>query len=154
MKSAASGETTSQYIDRMAGLVYLYAAMLQLPPTSVQPSRAKDDIVPGSLLLPRIWTYLSRLISQPYLMSLAPAPHVLAAVLEAAGDVALVVFGKQMAKLSNTIRMKCEMADRGDPNPIGGSDPEGKAGRVKLMLLVEKWHTEGMLNPKGSIPSS
>lgn len=147
----------------MVGLVALYAAMLQMPPTSVTLGRgvqadqiragAKDEVVPGALLLPRLWTWLARLTSNAVLMRQSAAPHMLAAILETAGDTAMAAFKKEMVKLRVVLWKKCVAPDRGnDPDPIGGTEGEGKAGRVRLGLLLEQWQTKGYVGVEGSIP--
>jgi len=154
---AVAAETQSQYIERMVGLVTLYAAMLQTPPTSVQADQiragAKDEVVPGALLLPRLWTWLARLTSNAALMRQSAAPHILAAIVETAGDTAMAAFKKEMVKLRVALWKKCVAPDGGnDPDPIGGNEGEGKAGRVRLALLLEQWQTKGSIGIDGAIP--
>jgi hypothetical protein len=75
------------------------------------------------------------------------APHVLAAALETAGDRALEVYGRQMAKIRDALGRKAfDTAD-----PIGGSleGGEGRAGRVRLGLMLEQWVMDGYLRPDG-----
>lgn len=147
----------------MVGLVTLYAAMLQTPPTSVTLGQgiqanqicagAKDEVVPGALLLPRLWTWLARLTSNAALMRQSAAPHILAAILETAGDTAMTAFKKEMVKLRIALWKKCVAPDRGnDPDPIGGAEGEGKAGRVRLALLLEQWQTKGYIGVNGTLP--
>src|ERR1700733_1476392 len=101
--------------------------MLQTPPTSLQADQiragAQDEVVPGALLLPRLWTWLARLTSNAALMRQSAAPHILAAILEAAGDTAMAAFKKEMVKLRVMLWKKCIAPDRGnDPDPIGGNE--------------------------------
>lgn len=151
--------------------------MLQTPPSAItsspsssfaQPSApsldptqilqtATDEVVPGALLLPRIWTWISRLSSNKALMSQSAAPHVLAAILETAGDRAMVCYKGQMAKMCVAIARKCAEDEAnaavgntgGEDGPIGGHEGEGKAGRVRLALFLEKWQTDGKIAPHG-----
>lgn len=154
-------ESQSQYIDRMVGLVTLYAAMLQTPPTSVLQGQgvqadqiraeAKNEVVPGALLLPRLWTWLARLTSNPTLMRQSAAPHILNAILETSGNIAMMAFKKEMTKFRMALGRKCVLPDHGqDPDPIGGTDGEGKAGRVRLALFLEQWQTKGFIAVQGA----
>jgi len=68
------------------------------------------------------------------------------AVIEVAGERALEVFGKQMAKMRRVLAKKC--LDEGPGGEVvGGKD--GKAGRMRLGLMLEKWEREGKLSSIG-----
>lgn len=147
----------------MVGLVTLYAAMLQTPPTSVSHGQgvyadqirlgAKNEVVPGALLLPRLWTWLARLTSNVILMRQSAAPHILAAILETTGNAAMMAFRKETAKLRTVLWRKCVAPDHGnDQDPIGGTDGEGKAGRVRLALFLEQWESKGTIAVAGALP--
>lgn len=147
----------------MVGLVTLYAAMLQIPPTSVMQGQgvhadqiraeAKNEVVPGALLLPRLWTWLARLISNPILMRQSVAPHILTAILETSGNIAMMAFKKEMVKLRTMLGRKCVEPDQTqDADPLGGTTGEGKAGRVRLSLLLEQWQAKGFIDSHGATP--
>lgn len=85
-------------------------------------------------------------------MSNPIAPHVVAAGLEIAGDRAMEVYGKQMVKMRDLLGRKAFDATGASGELIGGRESgEGKAGRVRLGLVLEEWVKNGKLNPPGRI---
>lgn len=75
------------------------------------------------------------------------APVILSCALETAGDAAMAAWGKQMVKLRSALGRKAsELEEPGKPL-IGG--PDGKAGRIRLRLLLEKWVANNELRPEG-----
>ncbi|KAF9508515.1 hypothetical protein BS47DRAFT_1397742 [Hydnum rufescens UP504] len=144
-RPASSGETTPQYIERMGGLVTLYAAILQTP-IQTTTSREAAQRIPAYLRFPRFWTWLARLVGNSDLMSDPAASHLLACALETAGDRAMEVWGKQMVKLRAALGRKAFEAD-GSVHLLGGE--EGKAGRIRLGLLLDAWQKNGAIHPPG-----
>jgi len=140
---ASSSETSSQIIDRLTGMLTLYAAVLQTSASgfgAVAPSS-----LPYHFQLPRLWTLLARIATTAPLIYDRTAPQVLYALIETAGDRLLEVYGKQVVKMMKTIGKRCVMAD-GD-EVVGGKD--GKASRVRLGLLLDKWQKEGKVGGVG-----
>ena len=129
----------------MGGLVTLYAAILQTPTQTIT-SREAAQRIPMYLRFPRFWTWLARLVGNSDLMSDSAAPHILACALETAGDRAMETWGKQMVKLQTTLGRKAFEAD-GSVGLLGGE--EGKAGRVRLGLLLDGWQKSGAIRPAG-----
>ncbi|KAF8331480.1 GLE1-like protein [Cantharellus anzutake] len=137
----SSGETTVQYIERLGGLVTLYAAILQTPYQSNLPAEQLHQI-PTYVRLPRLWTWIIRLVNHPGLMADRAAPVILSCILEATGEVASAMWPRQMAKLRSVLLQKASEPEQPGSSLIGG--PEGKAGRVRLKLLMEKWEKDGL----------
>ncbi|CCO37657.1 Nucleoporin gle1 AltName: Full=Nuclear pore protein gle1 [Rhizoctonia solani AG-1 IB] len=132
-------ETTSQYTDRMVGQLALYAALLQ---TSPLPAQIQLESVPPPFRLPKLWTWLARVLNSPELLSSPSAPQCLSAVLEVAGDRLSETYGAQFTKLMKAVG---EVVAKG----VGG---EGETGaRVRLGLMVERWEKEGKLGLEGRI---
>jgi nucleoporin GLE1 len=130
-------ETTSQYTDRMVGQLALYAALLQ---TSPLPAQIQLESVPLPFRLPKLWTWLARVLNSPDLLSSPSAPQCLSAVLEVAGDRLCETYGGQFTKLMKAVG---EVVAKG----VGG---EGETGaRVRLGLMVERWEKEGKLGLEG-----
>ncbi|CCO32010.1 Nucleoporin GLE1 AltName: Full=Nuclear pore protein GLE1 [Rhizoctonia solani AG-1 IB] len=130
-------ETTSQYTDRMVGQLALYAALLQ---TSPLPAQIQLESVPPPFRLPKLWTWLARVLNSPELLSSPSAPQCLSAVLEVAGDRLCETYGTQFTKLMKAVG---EVVAKG----VGG---EGETGaRVRLGLMVERWEKEGKLGLEG-----
>ncbi|KAF8310476.1 hypothetical protein DL93DRAFT_2157777 [Clavulina sp. PMI_390] len=163
-KPATSDETSTQYIDRMVGLLTLYGALLQTSPspefmaqTQNNPALhyatfAASTVVPGVLLLPRLWTWTARMCNSAELMSHPGAAHILAAVIGTAGNLGMAVYGAQFQKMMICLMEKCEKPELpgGDESPIGGKEGgEGKAGRVRLLLMLQDWQKDGKLNMEG-----
>ncbi|CCO33344.1 Nucleoporin GLE1 AltName: Full=Nuclear pore protein GLE1 [Rhizoctonia solani AG-1 IB] len=130
-------ETTSQYTDRMVGQLALYAALLQTCPL---PAQIQLESVPLPFRLPKLWTWLARVLNSPDLLSSPSAPQCLSAVLEVAGDRLCETYGGQFTKLMKAVG---EVVAKG----VGG---EGETGaRVRLGLMVERWEKEGKLGLEG-----
>jgi len=142
----SSGETIVQYIERLGGLVTLYAAILQTPYQSTL-SVERLEQIPEYVRLSRLWTWIARLVNHPGLLADRAAPVILSCVLETAGDVAMAMWGKQMAKLQSVLSRKVSEPEEASNTLIGG--PDGKAGRVRLKLLLEKWLANHELRPEG-----
>lgn len=141
----SQNDTITQRIDRISGLMMFYAAILQSP---LPPAFASNPAaVPYPFQLPRLWTWLARVTNDPGLMRDRASPHVLAAVIEAAGDCAADAWGKQIIKFRRVLGRKALEKD-GDANSLLGGQ-EGSAGRVRLGVILEKWEMQGKIEPKG-----
>ncbi|CCO33533.1 Nucleoporin GLE1 AltName: Full=Nuclear pore protein GLE1 [Rhizoctonia solani AG-1 IB] len=130
-------ETTSQYTDRMVGQLALYAAHLQ---TSPLPAQIQLESVPPPFRLPKLWTWLARVLNSPDLLSSPSAPQCLSALPEVAGDRLCETYGTQFTKLMKAVGEVVAKGVRG----------EGETGaRVRLGLMVERWEKEGKLGLEG-----
>ncbi|KAH7318912.1 GLE1-like protein-domain-containing protein [Rhizoctonia solani] len=130
-------ETTSQYTDRVVGQLALYAALLQ---TSPVPSQIQLDSIPPQFRLPKLWTWLARMLNSPNLLRSPFAPQCLSVMLEVAGDKLSETYGGQFRKLMKSVE---EVVAKG----VGG---EGETGaRVRLGLMVERWQKEGKFGLDG-----
>lgn len=101
--------------------------------------------IPPAFQLPRLWTWLARVLSDAPLLQDRAAPQLIAAVIETGGDKAAEVWGKQIGKVRVMLGKKC--FEQGSSAAIGGKD--GNAGRVRLGLVLEKWDKEKKINPAG-----
>ncbi|KAB5589252.1 Nucleoporin [Ceratobasidium theobromae] len=130
-------ETSSQYTDRIVGQLALYAALLQTWPL---PAPLKPESISAPFRLPRMWTWLARVLNSPEMLGLSSAPQCLGVVLEVAGDRLFEVYEGQFAKLMKAVS---EVVTKG----VGG---EGETGaRVRLGLMVERWQREGKFGLDG-----
>jgi len=129
----------------MVGILTLYAAVLQTSATTSGFAQPAPSSLPYSFQLPRLWTLLARISSTPQLIYDRAAPQIIYALVETAGDKLLEVYGKQVIKMMKTIGKRCVMDD-GD-EVVGGR--EGKAARVRLGLLLDKWAKEGKVGGVG-----
>ncbi|CUA78445.1 hypothetical protein RSOLAG22IIIB_07083 [Rhizoctonia solani] len=86
-------ETTTQYTDRIVGQLALYAAILQ---KSI-PSQLESvlESVPAQFRLPRLWTWLARVLNSREMLGSSSAPQCISVVLEVAGDQVAETFGGQ-----------------------------------------------------------
>ncbi|CAE7150194.1 unnamed protein product [Rhizoctonia solani] len=130
-------ETTSQYTDRMVGQLALYAALLQ---TSPIPSQIQLESIPPPFRLPKLWTWLARVLNSAELLASPSAPQCLSVVLEVAGDRLAEAYGGQFGKL---IKAVGEVVSKG----VGGESETG--ARVRLGLMVERWSREGKFGLEG-----
>ncbi|KAG8737664.1 hypothetical protein FRC11_001893, partial [Ceratobasidium sp. 423] len=130
-------ETTSQYTDRIVGQLALYAALLQ---TSPVPSQIQLGSIPLPFRLPKLWTWLARVLNSPDLLGSPSAPQCLSVVLEVAGDKLSETYGGQFKKLMKSVG---EAVAKG----VGG---EGETGaRMRLGLMIERWEKEGKFGLEG-----
>ena len=137
----ASGETSVQFIDRVIGMITLYAAVLQTPPLTPDPSTT-----PYPFQFPRLWTWLARMMSNEVLLRDRAAPQLIFAVVETTGNSLQFAYGKQITKLRRGLRNRCLM-DGALGEAVGGK--EGKAPRMRLGLMLEKWESEGKIGGVG-----
>ncbi len=80
------------------------------------------------------------------------APVILSCALETAGDAAMAVWGKQVVKLRSALGRK--VSEPEEPGKILVGGPDGKAGRIRLRLLLEKWLANHELRPEGKTMDS
>ncbi|KAL5634301.1 hypothetical protein ACGC1H_006195 [Rhizoctonia solani] len=130
-------ENTSQYTDRIVGQLALYAALLQ---TSPIPSPIQLDSIPPPFRLPKLWTWIARVLNSSELLSSPAAPQCLSVVLEVAGDRLAETYGAQFRKLMRSVG---EVVTKG----VGGESETG--ARVRLGLMVERWEKEGKFGLDG-----
>ncbi|KAG8876478.1 hypothetical protein FRB97_004139 [Tulasnella sp. 331] len=150
-----SDENSSQYTDRVVGMITLYFAILQTPiqlPSSTssftqpQPSTSLSASIPPIFQFHRTWTWFARVASNTLLLENRAAAQLIYAVVEVAGDKALAVYGKQMVKWRRTLGRRCM-----DEGPLGESvgGKDGKAARTRLGLLLQKWEKDGAIGGEG-----
>lgn len=154
-----SDENSSQYTDRVVGMITLYFAILQTPiqlaPPATSPFSARQaqpqpstlsTAIPPIFQFHRTWTWFARVASNTPLLENRAAAQLIYAVVEVAGDKALAVYGRQMAKWRRTVGGRC-MEDGPAGESVGGRD--GKAARMRLGLLLQKWEKEGAVGGEG-----
>ncbi|KDQ11525.1 hypothetical protein BOTBODRAFT_189727 [Botryobasidium botryosum FD-172 SS1] len=143
LKSNEAPTDITQHFDRISGCMMLYGAILQSPlPPALESNPAS---VPYPFQLPRLWTWLARVMNDPTLTRSRAAPLVIGGILEAAGDRAAEIWGKQIGKLRRALGRKAMEKDGDDV--LGGKD--GDAGRVRLAIILERWEASGKIAPKG-----
>ncbi|KAG9000294.1 hypothetical protein FRB94_005556 [Tulasnella sp. JGI-2019a] len=147
-----SDEKSSQYTDRVIGMITLYFAILQTPIATSPPSSFMSSSSSLSTKIPpifqfhRTWTWFARVASNMPLLENRAAAQLMYAVVEVTGDKAIAVYGRQMVKWRRTIGKRC-MDEGPDGESIGGRD--GKPARIRLGLLLQKWEKEGAVGGEG-----
>ncbi|GAA5959181.1 hypothetical protein JCM21900_001419 [Sporobolomyces salmonicolor] len=134
-----SSETLVQYAQRMAGLLALYASIVQTsplaPPQGPCPSSALPNIPPH--FRPAAgWRWLV-LILRPPLVGLEPTPLLLVTFLEIAGAGMLDVYGRQFAKYLEVLLRE------GVREGKAGFSDKAKSSSVRLLLWLEEWEKKG-----------
>lgn len=139
---ASTGESGVQYSERMAGILALYAAILQTSPVDspqgvfgVPPAEALSRI-PEHFQASAGWRWLVRTLEAP-LVSLEPVPNLLETFLGVAGAGLSEVFGRQFIKL-----LVC-LYRQGLVERKAGFADKSRASQVKLQLLLEEWIAAG-----------
>ncbi|ORY21293.1 GLE1-like protein-domain-containing protein [Naematelia encephala] len=140
----ALDESTSEYIQRMGGILILYFSIVQtcltpliptIPSTPTPTPRQLLALYPAALRLPAGWTWLAYALRKPILAS-APMASMLAIYVEVVAPAAAEVFGGlQVGKV--LVAMKRDCVDR---KRVKG---ESEADRQRLGILVDKWEKEG-----------
>jgi nucleoporin GLE1 len=137
----STGETTPQYIERVVGMMTLYTAILQTP---VAPDSSSS--IPYPFQFTRIWAWLARMLNNDVLLRDRAAPQLIFAVIETAGDSLQIAYGKQISKLRRGLGKRCLL--EGEAGEVVGGK-EGKAPRMRLGLMLDKWEKEGKVGGVG-----
>lgn len=131
-----SGESSTQYTDRMAGIVSLWAAIVQTHPNE-PPQRdaaahegAHHDI-PVSLRPATGWRWIGSVLNGP-LAALDPAPRLINAFMSIAGPVMASTYKKQLHKAAKLV---ADNLDR--------FSPKAKPSVVRLQLQLEDFAKDG-----------
>ena len=137
--SPTSGETTAQYGDRMAGIVALWAAIVQTSPLEAPQSENPSDKsvlarVPPVLRPANGWTWLVRMFSPP-LVGLEPTPRLLDTFITLAGPAMLETYPTQFPKLV------VALLDHGINE--AGFAAKAKPAVVRLSITLEGWRDHG-----------
>ncbi|KAI9511977.1 GLE1-like protein-domain-containing protein [Russula earlei] len=118
-------ETSPDHVARVAGIMRVYFSLLLIPPTSA---------LSREFHMPRLWTFIARLVGQPALLQSSLATELLSVALEVGGSHARDAWGSQWIKLM-ALLYEGVMTD---PSPLGGSGPDTRASRVRLQLEIER----------------
>ena len=138
-------ETSADRTARVAGIMRVYFSLLLLPPSAP---------LSREFHMPRLWTFVARLIGQPALLQSPLATELLSGTrfcnygivfsrsadrkhtvaLEVGGSHARSVWGSQWVKLMALLYEGITT----DPSPLGGSGLEARASRVRLQLEIER----------------
>jgi len=128
-RAKASGlredETNADHTARVAGVMRVYFSLLLLPPPAP---------LPREFHMPRLWTFVARLVGQPALLQSSLAMELLSVALEVGGSRPRDMWGAQWIKLMALLYEGVTT----DPTPLGGSGPEARASRVRLELEIER----------------
>ncbi|KAI0049374.1 hypothetical protein FA95DRAFT_898238 [Auriscalpium vulgare] len=118
------GESISDYVARIAGIMRVYFAILHQPAP-----KALDRM----FQLPRFWAYFARTVSQPSLLKSATSTELLSVALDVGGVHAKNVWGQQWIKM-------LALLYEGVTTGVGGASIGGtsKAAQVRLQLEIER----------------
>ncbi|GAA6023462.1 hypothetical protein JCM11491_000584 [Sporobolomyces phaffii] len=150
--SAASPESSVQYGERMAGLVALYAAILDASPlappqsvpsvSSASTSRETLARVPAWFRPSAGWRFLVLVLRQP-LASLEPVPLVVLQFVAVAHATLAQTYGRQFEKLLAVVLREGIREDK-----AGFDKTKARASIVRLELWLEEWeHSAGRVKP-------
>ncbi|GAA5912058.1 uncharacterized protein JCM6883_007095 [Sporobolomyces salmoneus] len=143
--SPSSSESSVQYSERMAGLVSLYASILQSSPLeppqslpSLSPSSKETlSLIPAHFRPSAGWRWLILLLRPP-LVSLEPTPLLLTQFLQIAGPTLLSTFGRQFKKFLEVL-----LREGVREKKAGFSEEKSRASVVRLELWLEEWEKAG-----------
>lgn len=122
-------ETLGDYTSRVVGMLTLYFSILVT-------STALESPLPPQFAFPRLWAYVSRLMCMPGILKHPVAPQALTAALEVGGSQAKRMWGRQFHKL--LVVMQKTLSDKTTEEMIGGPNVEGRQGRTRVLLEVER----------------
>lgn len=122
-------EPLADYSSRVVGMLTLYFTILVTSSTLSSP-------LPPRFAFPSLWSYVSRLMCAPEILKHPVAAQALTAALEVGGNQARRLWGKQFHKLLQvTYRTLTTPASE---EIIGGPGVEGRQGRTRVLLEVER----------------
>lgn len=138
---ASVDESTLQYTSRMSGIIAMYFAICQTSP-SKPPSNQEMDLsrIPSHFRLRALWSWQARMIS-PNMMEHSITPALFSVLIEIAGPILLLGYGKQISKMWKLIRLE------GIQNGKAGFTKQQTANsaRVRLELLLDEWIKTGKI---------
>ena len=127
----------------MAGIVSLYAAILQTTPFESPPGPLPNAdalrLIPKHFRPAAGWTWLVRILKPP-LVTLEPVPQLLDSFLNVCGPALFEIYGHQFVKLCATI------LDDGIVQNKAQFAPKSRPSLVKLHLLFESWLQAGQIS--------
>jgi nucleoporin GLE1 len=128
--AASSSESPEQYNLRMAGIVALWAAVLQTDPTG------PPEQVPPWFRPAQGWRWLSLILRSPF-PSLETTPILVDHFLSVAGSRLAASYGRQFIKV-----IVC-LLEEGIAQDKAKFSKTNRAGIVKLQLKLEDWSKKG-----------
>jgi nucleoporin GLE1 len=128
--AGSSSESPEQYNLRMAGIVALWAAVLQTDPSG------PPETVPPWCRPAQGWRWLSLVLRSPF-PSLETTPILVDHFLSVSGWRLATSYGRQFIKV-----LRC-LLDEGIAQNKAGFSKTNRAGIVKLQLKLEDWSKKG-----------
>lgn len=122
-------ETQGEYTSRIVGMLTLYFSILVT-------STSLPNPLPPQFAFPRLWAYISRLMCAPAILKHPVAAQALTAALEVGGSQAKRMWGRQFVKLLAVMHKM--LSDKATEEFVGGPNVEGRQGRTRVLLEVER----------------
>ncbi|KAL1731331.1 GLE1-like protein-domain-containing protein [Schizophyllum commune] len=123
-------ETTPQHIERVTGVMRVYFHILATPP-------GDKPISSRFFQTPRYWVWFARVLGSRSLLASDVCVSLMHAALEIFGADARKIWGKQWTKVLALIYDLVQNGI-GEGKPLGGTSPEGTAGRLRVKLEIDK----------------
>ncbi|KAL1705585.1 GLE1-like protein-domain-containing protein [Schizophyllum commune] len=123
-------ETTPQHIERVTGVMRVYFHILATPP-------GDKPIASRFFQTPRYWVWFARVLGSRSLLASDVCVSLMHAALEIFGADARKIWGKQWTKVLALIYDLVQNGI-GEGKPLGGTSPEGTAGRLRVKLEIDK----------------
>ncbi|KAL1677539.1 GLE1-like protein-domain-containing protein, partial [Schizophyllum commune] len=123
-------ETTPQHIERLTGVMRVYFHILATPP-------GEKPISSRFFQTPRYWVWFARVLGSRSLLASDVCVSLMHAALEIFGAEARTIWGKQWTKVLALIYDLVQNGI-GEGKPLGGTSPEGTAGRLRVKLEIDK----------------
>uniref|UniRef100_D8QLY3 mRNA export factor GLE1 n=1 Tax=Schizophyllum commune (strain H4-8 / FGSC 9210) TaxID=578458 RepID=D8QLY3_SCHCM len=123
-------ETTPQHIERVTGIMRVYFHILATPPRD-------KPIASRFFQTPRYWVWFARVLNSRSLLASDVCISLVHAALEIFGADARKIWGKQWTKV---LALIYDLVNNGigEGKPLGGTSPEGTAGRLRIKLEIDK----------------
>ncbi|GAA99036.1 uncharacterized protein L969DRAFT_84222 [Mixia osmundae IAM 14324] len=141
-RPASAGESSIQYASRQAGILTLWAAIVQTSPMEQPPGPARSTeqlaLVPKELRPAAAWRWLVLVLKTP-LVGLEPIPQMLHVVLEVAGKTLSEAYGRVFINFLGSLVQDGIKANR------AGFNEKSKATVTTLQLLLEDWQMAGRI---------
>nr|GAT49335.1 predicted protein [Mycena chlorophos] len=127
-------EPLAEYMQRIAGCMRVYFAVLRIPPNAARP-------INSMFQMPRVWVWFARLLGNERLLESPVAAQLIYTALDVLGSYALQIWGHQWVKMLELMYLGATIGFGGDGDKkklIGGPSGEGSAARSRLKMEVER----------------
>ncbi|KAJ7069482.1 GLE1-like protein-domain-containing protein [Mycena amicta] len=123
-------EPVGEYMQRVAGCMRVYFAVLRIPPSSGRPMHPMFQ-------MPRLWVWFARLLGSERMLESPVAAQLMYTALDVVGSHALQVWGHQWVKMLELVYSGATIGFA-DKKLVGGPSPEGIAARSRLKMEIER----------------